>query len=109
MLKKEYDNHREQKITSPKSYTTYTDLKGNRVTKRRRGQKRYFVYIQERFSDIYCFIKFCMGVPLIEDGFKKDELNFVEKDFSKVKNFLIDLSKQKNKSITFSLNSIKIN
>lgn len=109
MLKKEYNHHREQKIASPKSYTTYTDSKGNRVTKRRRGQKRYFVYIQERFGDIYCFIKFSMGVSLMEDGFKKEELVFVENNHIKVKNFLTEISKQKNKSITFSLNSVKIN
>ena len=109
MLEKCLNKHRDQKIKSPKSYVTYTDLSGDRVTKRRRGQKRYFVYFQERFSDIYCYLCFSMGVPSMVNNFKKEELIFVNKDLQKVRDYLKSISKEKNKSITFSANSLKIN
>ena len=108
MLEKELGKQRDSKIKSPKSMPTYTDDSGQRISVRRRGQNRYFVYIQERFSDIYCFIECSSGVPLMKDNFNIKECTFVDKNLKNVKNFLINLSKEKNKSITFSLNSIKI-
>ena len=108
MLEKNFGKHREAKIKSPKAMPTYTNKFGQRVSVRRRGQNRYFVYIQERFSDIYCFLERSMGVPIMKDNFDLKECIFVDKDLDKVRDFLINLSKEKNKSITFSLNSIKI-
>lgn len=109
MLKKEFGKHRESKIKSPKALPTYTSNSGQRVSVRRRGHKRYFCYIQYRFSDIYCFLSYSSGVPILKDNFGVEDCVFVHKNLEDVKNFLITLSKEKNKSITFSLNSIKIN
>lgn len=108
MLKKEFGKQRESKIKSPKSLPTYTNKFGQRVSVRRRGYKRYFVYIQERFSDIYCFLVYSMGVPIMKDNFNVNECIFVDKDINKVREFLVNYSKEKSKSITFSLNSVKI-
>lgn len=108
MLKKEFGKHRDSKIKSPKAMSTYTSESGQRISVRRRGQKRYFVYIQERFSDIYCFIEHSSGVPIMKDNFCIKECTFVDKSLKNVKEFLINVSKEKNKGITFSLNSIKI-
>ena len=109
MLEKNFGKHRESKIKSPKSVSTYTNNLGQRVSVKRRGQKRYFVYIQERFSDIYCFLSYSIGVPIMKDNFLIEECVFVDKNLENVREFLVSISKQKNKSITFSLNSIKIN
>lgn len=109
MLKKEFGKHRESKIKSPKALPTYTGKSGQRISVRRRGQNRYFVYIQERFSDIYCFLEYSIGVPIMKDNFNVEDCVFVNKDLNKVREFLIDLVKEKKKSITFSLNSININ
>ena len=73
------------------------------------GQNRYFVYIQERFSDLYCFLERSIGVPIMKDNFNIEECVFVNKDIDSIRKFLVNLSKEKGKSITFSLNSIKIN
>lgn len=109
MLEKEFGKQRISKIKSPKAFPTYTNKLGQRISVRRRGQNRYFCYIQERFSDLYCFLKHSVGVPVMKDNFKTNECVFVDRDLSNVRKFLINLSKEKNKSITFSLNSIKIN
>lgn len=109
MLEKEFGKHRESKIKSPKALSTYTNSAGQRISIKRRGQNRYFVYIQYRFSDIYCFLVRSIGVPIMRDNFNVKECVFVDKNLKKVRQFLINLSKEKNKSITFSLNSIKIN
>ena len=109
MLKKEFGKQRESKIKSPKSLPTYTSKTGQRVSVRRRGQNRYFVYIQERFSDFYCFLERSVGVPIMKDNFKVEECVFVDKDIDNVRDFLVNFSKKNGKSITFSLNSIKIN
>ena len=109
MLEKNFGKHRENKIKSPKCLPTYTSKSGQRVSVRRRGQNRYFVYIQERYSDIYCFLECSVGVPIMKDNFKTNECVFVDRNINKVRDFLVNLSKEKQKSITFSLNSIKIN
>lgn len=109
MLEKEFGKHRESKIKSPKALPTYTGKSGQRISVRRRGQNRYFVYIQERFSDLYCFLERSIGVPIMKDNFNVEECVFVNKNIDSVREFLINLSKKKGKSITFSLNSIKIN
>lgn len=109
MLKKEFGRHREAKIRSPKSLPTYTSKSGQRVSVRRRGQNRYFCYIQERFADIYCFLERSIGVPIMKDNFKVEECVFVDKNLDNVRKFLVNLSKEKEKGITFSLNSLKIN
>lgn len=108
MLEKTFGKHRENKVKSPKSKNTYTNEFGQRISVKRRGKKRYFVYIQERFSDLYCLILYSLGVPYMKDNFSIEECIFVDKDLQNVKNFLSSLSKEKDKSITFSLNSIKI-
>ena len=108
MLKKDYDLNRTNRVKSPKGYVTYTNENGQRVTKKRRGQKRYFCYIQERFSDIYCFLIDSMGIPIWKDNFKENNLKFVDKNIDNVRKFLVSLSNENKKSITFSANSIKI-
>ena len=45
----------------------------------------------------------------MKDNFSVEECVFVNKDIDSVREFLVNLSKEKGKSITFSLNSIKIN
>lgn len=109
MLEKEFGQHRESKIKSPKSHCFYTNSNGQRIKVRRRGKNRYFVYIQERFGDLYCFLKKSITVPEMKDNFQINECVFVHSDINEVRNFLINLSKEKHKSITFSLHSIKIN
>ena len=108
MLEKKFEKHREAKIKSPKTLPTYTSKSGQRVSVRRRGQNRYFVYIQYRFSDIYCFLVRSIGVPIMKDNFNTQECVFVDKNIENVRDFLVNLSKEKGKSITFSLNSLKI-
>lgn len=107
MLKKDYGKMREENVSSFKNKTTYTAKNGQRISKRKRGKSRYFVFIQERFGDIYCLVYYSMNFPYLYDNFKKENLVFVHLDFNEIKKYLINLSKEKNKSITFSLHSEK--
>lgn len=80
MLEKEFGKQRENKVKSPKAFPTYTNKFGQRVSIRRRGKNRYFAYIQERFTDIYCFLVYSIGVSIMKDNFLVNECVFVDKD-----------------------------
>lgn len=108
MLTKSYGEIRDKKIKSPKGYLTYTTENGQRVTKKRRGTKRYFVFLQERFSDLYCLLVYSIGMPELLDNFKEEDLCFVHKDIKSVREFLISKSEHHNKSITFCASSLRI-
>ena len=105
MLEKNYSLTRDQKIQSPKNYTTYTENNGQRISLKKRGKKRYFCFLQERFNDYYCFIQYSVGMPYLQDNFKKEDLAFVHNSDKELLKFLKEFFVSKSKSITFSKNS----
>lgn len=108
MLEKEYGIFRDKVRISPKNVVTKTVKNGQRFSIKKRGKNKYFCFIQERYKDIYCLTLMSKGMPLLKDNFHSDNLKFVGNNKSEVKDFLTKLFEQKNKSITFSSNSINI-
>lgn len=90
-----------------KSQWRKRDNKGN-FSKNRRGSSKYYCYIQERYSDIYCFIIKSVVYPIPKDNFNKENLIKADKNLIKIKQFLFFLSLQKSKKITYSPNSINL-
>lgn len=109
MLEKKYEE--ECSIFAPKSPKNEKPclIQNNRkVYKRRRGTKRYFCFVQERFSDFYCLLKYEKNFYLLEDNFNFEDLIFTSRDINEVREFLKKKSLAAGKSITFSMNSLKI-
>lgn len=75
----------------------------------KRGTLKYFLYIKERYGDIYCFINKSYSYLGVKDGFSNEDLVKSDKDLKNILNYIKSISKEKNKKITFSLNSYKIN
>ena len=59
-----------------KSQWRKRDNKGN-FSKSRRGSSKYYCYIQERYSDIYCFIIKSVVYPIPKDNFNKENDKFL--------------------------------
>lgn len=98
------------KVETSSNARTSSPRQRNEVKKFRykRGSTKYFLYIQERFLDIYCFIAKSVLYPNLKDNFKQDNLVKSDKNLDEIKKYLKNLMYQKNKNITFSPNSIKI-
>ena len=98
------------KVEISSNARTSSSRQRNEVKKFRykRGSTKYFLYIQERFLDIYCFIVKSVLYPNLKDNFKQDDLVKSDKNLNEIKNYLKDLMYKKNKNITFSPNSIKL-
>ena len=73
----------------------------------KRGTSKYFLYIQERFADFYCLIMKSVLYPDLKDNFRQDNLVKVDKDIGTLKSYLSNLMDTKQKSITFSPNSLR--
>lgn len=69
----------------------------------KRGTNKYYLFIQERFNDIYCLILKSVLYPIPKDNFKMEDLVKADKSLRSIYIYLKDLIKEKNKSITFSL------
>lgn len=98
------------KVEISSNARTSSPRQRNEVKKFRykRGSTKYFLYIQERFLDIYCFIVKSVLYPNLKDNFKQDDLVKSDKDLNEIKDYLKNLMYKKNKNITFSPNSIKL-
>lgn len=84
-------------------------VKMGKVAVQKRGGDRYYLYIQERFSDIYCYITKSRLFPtVIKDNFTQEDLVKVDKKLLEIKRYLFYLELEKKKKISFSLNSIKL-
>lgn len=80
-------------------------VKGTTV-KCNRGTPKFFLYLQERFGDLYCYIKKNKIFPCnLEDNFTKEDLIKCDKNFQKIKEFLFFESIKRKKKLTFSPNS----
>lgn len=98
------------KVEISSNARTSSPRQRNEVKKFRykRGSTKYFLYIQERFLDIYCFIVKSVLYPNLKDNFKQDDLVKSDKNLNEIKDYLKNLMYKKNKNITFSSNSIKL-
>lgn len=85
----------------------WREKKGDKCISRRGGPK-YYLYIQERYNDIYCFIVKSKLFPELKDNFIQENLVKRDKKLIELKRYLTFLELKKNKKITFSLNSIKL-
>ena len=66
-----------------------------------RGSNKYFLFMQERYQDIYIYIGRFRRQPEVE-GFKITDLRMVDKSKNKLISFLKEESKRRNKEITFA-------
>lgn len=76
--------------------------KGNNF-KYKRGTNKYYLFVQERYNDIYCLILQSVLYPTPKDNFEMKDLIKADKNLKNIYIYLKDLMEEKNKNITFSL------
>ena len=89
MLEKEYKEEcSEFAPKSPKNTISCVIQNNRKVNKRKSGTKRYFCFIQERFSDLYCLLKYEKNFYLLEDNFTLEDLVFSSMNIEETRKFL---------------------
>ena len=74
----------------------------------RRGTKKYFLYLQERFLDLYCCVIYSVVFPIPQDNFTQNDLITTSKSLDEIKRQIFFFSLKKGKKVNFSTNSIKL-